>query len=810
MPLSDLKFALRSYRRSPGFTVTALLACALGIGAASAVFSVTDRILFRPLPYRADRQLVSFGMTTTWTSDEGEFLFAADYRDLLHSSSDPFQSLTSWSGVDDCDITASDPLRLRCAAVDASFLPVLGVPPILGHNFSAEDTRPGAPGVVLLSYGVWQARFAKNPNAIGQTLSVDGAPARIVGILPASLELPTLQHVDLVLPQVIEPAGWQHTATRVLRVIGRIKPGLTLAAARTQLQPFYEHIRAAAPPQFRKELQFRTRSIRDRQMGSARLAAFTLFAAVLSVLLISCANVANLLLARAAGRRTEFAIRIALGVSRLRLLRQMLAESLLLSLTGGVLGCAFAAVLLRLFVHQNADAIPHLADASLDLRVLTFSVLLSLFSGLLFGLAPALFSPKVEDLAMARSVAPRSSTLFKNALVSAQIALSIVLLSSAGLLLRSLWKLETQPLGMATSNVLTARLVLPSSRYIKPEDRISFFNQLEQQLNAIPGVQSVALSDSLPPAGWERSRPLSAIQVAGRTTHTSGSGGLVVWRYVSPAYFNALRIPILQGRTFTEEDRRGPNLCILSESLARRLFPAGNALGQRLAIGQRPAIEVVGIVPDVKNMDLASSATPEYYILRTHSPDDTYLNNSGPVAQRTLALVLRGIVPDATLAAILKAKVAALDPSLPVEIQTMHARLGELASAPRFQAILLLTFALIGLFLAAVGLYGTVSYLVTQRTQEIGIRMSVGATPAKIAGMMLAYSVKWTFVGVAAGLLVSFFATRLLRSLLFGISAHDPLTLVLGVFCLVTVALVAAIHPARRAASVDPILALRP
>ncbi|HLH01830.1 MAG TPA: ABC transporter permease [Bryobacteraceae bacterium] len=808
MALSDLKFAIRAWRRSPAFVFIALVASALGIGAATAVFSATDRILFRPLPYRADTQLVSFGISTHWVLDGGEFLFAADYKDLFDYSN-PFQSMTSWSGVDDCDITSGTALRQRCAEVDSSFLPVLGVQPVLGHNFSREDTRPGATRSVLLSYGLWLSRFAGDPHIAGRTLSLDGAPARILGVLPPSFELPTLQHADLLVPQIIQPAGWSHNGTRVLRVIGRLKPGLTLAAARAQLQPFFEHIRSEAPPQFRKELQFQTQSMREHQLGSARLAATTLLGAVLAVLLISCANVANLLLARAAGRRTEFAIRAALGITRSRLARQMLTESLLLSLTGGLLGCGLAAILLRFFIRQNAGAIPHLQSASLDLRVLAFCFTISIGSGLLFGLAPALLSPRLEDLTGSRGTAPRSSMLFKNGLVSAQIALSIVLLSSAGLLVRSLWKLETQPLGMATSHIVTAELVLPASRYTKPEERVAFFNQLEQRLRAIPGIRAVGLSDSLPPAGWERSRPLSVIQVAHQATRVTGSGGLVLWRYVSPGYFDAFRIPVIAGRSFTEDDRRrGANLAILSESLARRLFPTHNAIGQQLSIvGQ--SYEIAGIVPDVKNTALTSGGNPEYYILRGYTPDHTYRNGTGPIAQRTLSIVLRGDIPDSVLAAIVKQKVAQLDSSLPVEIRTMHARLGELAAAPRFQTILLLSFALIGLLLAAIGLYGTISYLVTQRTQEIGIRMSLGATPANIAAMMLAYSARWTSLGVAAGLCLSFFATRLLQTLLFGVSSHDAVSLIAAILFLIAVALLAATYPARRAARIDPMIALR-
>ena len=406
--VQDLKFALRTYRRSPGFTLTALLAISLGIGATSAVFSVTDRILFRELPYHAGDQLISFGMVAK-VVDDGEFLFAADYKDLFDAST-PFQSVTSWSGMDDCDITDPNPIRQRCAEVDWNFLMVFGIHPLLGNTFSRSDVRPGAPRKVILSYGVWRSHFGSDKQIAGKTLMLDGAPARIAGVLPASFELPTLQHADLLTPQIILPAGWQHGATRVLRVIGRLRDGVTLEAARSQLEPFFNEALSYVPAQFRKEVEFRVRSLRDRQMGSAQLAAWTLLGAVLAVMLISCANVANLLLARAAGRQTELAIRMAIGISRGRLLRQMLTESVLLTVSGGVIGCALGAVLLRLAVCADPNGIPHLASASLDSRVLTMSLALSLFAGVLFGLAPGFQRPRADALGSSRGVAPRAST----------------------------------------------------------------------------------------------------------------------------------------------------------------------------------------------------------------------------------------------------------------------------------------------------------------------------------------------------------------------------------------------------------------
>ena len=805
----DLVFATRGYLRSPGFTFIALLAVALGVGANTAVFSVVDRVLFRPLPYRNADRLVSLGMVARVVGAD-EFLFAADYKDIAEEQN-PFQSMTSWSGVNDCDITDRSPVRQRCAEVAASFLPVLGIQPILGRTFGREDEQPNAPRKVILSYGVWKSRYGSNPEIVGRTLSLDGEPARITGVLPPSFELPTLQHADLLVPQVILPAGWQHSATRVLSVYGRLKDGLTIPEARVQMEPTWARILSFVPAPFRKEVQFRFRPLRDREMQNAKTISWTLLGAVCALLLIACANVANLLLARGTGRQTELAVRTALGAVRARLVRQLMIETLLLAVVGGAFGCVVATATLRILLAATPDGMPYLAHAGLDSRVLVFSLIISLAAGLLFGLAPALQPMTGEALGNARYTARQGPSRMKHLLLAAQIAVSVMLLAAASLLVRSLRNIQGQSLGMDAGHVVAAQMVLPASRYKTPEQRFSFFNDVEQQLSGIPSVRALGLSDSLPPGGWERSRPLSSIAVQGQPREQSGTGGLVAWRYVSPGYFSALHVRLLEGQLFAEEQRTsGETHCILSRSLAKKLFPGQNALGQHLRFGPETQwATVVGIAADVKNAGLLAHDDPEYYILRAHSPDDTYLHSTGPVAQRTLSIVLRSSSPSTAVMNAIRLRIGSVDPTLPVEFQTMAGRLSDETEQPRFNALLLVLFAAIGLLLAATGLYGTVAFLVSQRTSEIGIRMSLGATPLQIGLMMLAHSGKWTLIGACAGVLGALAATRVLSSLLFGVSAHDPLTLVFTVSLLFVVALLGTIAPALRAASVDPMQALR-
>lgn len=793
--VQDIRYAARSVRRRPAFALTVALVMATGIGASTAVFSVVDRGLFRPSPYSEPGRLVSLGVRVKIL--EFDFLTASAYA-KLKALDTPLSAVTSWSGMAPCDLTGEQMARMNCARVESTFLPVLGIQPALGRNFAVDEDVPGAPPVALISYAVWKSRFGGDTAMAGRKVELDGAPVRVVGVLPEDFEMPALEKADLLIPQYLprNPAG-----QRPLHVLGRMKPGATPAQVRDRVAAMVaQHIFAEAPPQYRNEAEFIVRGLRELQTGDLRLAYWTLLAAVLAMLLIACANTANLMLARAVNRQREMAVRAAMGAARTRLMRQLLTESLLLSLAGGAGGCLLAGILLRLFVVIAPAGIPRLAEASLDWRVLLFVLCASLTCGVLFGLGPALQTPKPSALTGGR-VAGAANPRLRHLLVGAQLAVSLTLLTCAGLLLQSLWNQQTLPLGLRPEHVVVADIAL-GPRYGQPAARLQFFEQLEERLRAIPGVDSVAVTDTLPPGGIPRSQPYFALRPEGRAEFKQGTGGLVVWRLVTPEYFRALGIPILRGRGFTEQDRsEKPGAIIVSQALAAKLFPDRNPVQARFQRGPNGQMHtVVGVAGNVRNGGLGEHSDMEYYLVRRHAPEDGLLASS---------VILRSSGQSPALAAVLRATVAGMDRALPVKIQTFEDHIGELAARPRFQAALLTLFALLGLLMAATGLYGLISFLVAQREQEFGIRLALGASPAQIARMMLAHAARWTAGGLLAGVAGSAIAAHSLRGLLFRVPALDPKAFTTAALLLAGLALLAALPPARRASRLDPMATLR-
>ena len=813
----DVRYGMRGFCRAPAFAITVILAVALGVGATTAVFSVVDRILFRSLPYPHADQLVTFGYIAP--IEPNEFLTAPNFADWGNANG-AFVSTASFNFVRDCDITQAPAARMQCAHVGWTFLPTFGIQPLLGRNFTREeDSSIGSAGssgpdwasggkVALLSYGLWKSRFGGDPHIVGKTISLDDHETTIVGVLPRDFELPTLGDADILIPEAFPAGAFIHSTTRptaILRAFARLAPGVTIEQAKAALQPAFQESLKWVPPGFRNEVSLSVRSLRDRQIEGASLAAWVLFGAVLAVLLIACANVANLLLARSTARQREFAIRAALGAGPTRLLRQALTESVILALVGGALGCGFAYALLKIFVAISPQGILHLSDATLDLRVLLFTLAVSVISGLFFGFASAQRHAPKEAL-YGRASSGLSRSFFRRALVSSQIAISFVLLVGAGLLIRSLDNLERVPLGMDTSGVITATISLNPRLYADMTRRQNFFEAVEQRVRQLPGVGAFALGDSAPLlSGGGAADSYANIEISGRPRTPQGAGGMVGYATITPGFFSALGIPIIDGHAFTEADRSpNANVAILNAVLAKRLFPHEDAVGKQVRFQPNAAwctiVGVAGGVKYVQNNGLIQPAESEYYLP---------LHESASFIDARQRVILRTSLSPAAVASWMRATVASLDPTVPVTIDSMSERVSQLEARPRFDAALLGIFAAFGILLAALGTYGVLAFLVVQRTREIGIRMALGAQPRNVMKLILAQGAKLALAGLVLGAAGAFALTRSMAALLFNVKPDDPAIFAGVAILLVLVSLAACYIPARRAMRVDPMVALR-
>jgi len=785
----DARYALRGFRRNPAFTLTVIATLALGIGATTAVFSVVDRILFRSLPYAHDDRIVSFGLVQSLERQEftlGAFFY--EWRD----SQRPFAAVTFERGVSTCNLTETNPVHLSCADVAQNFLPTLGISPVLGRNFLPEEDLPNGPKVALISDGLWLSRFNRDAGVLDKSIEIDGHPVRIVGVLPKDFEMPRLQPTDVLLPAALDIAA-QHTVNSGLGcplwAFARLKPGVSVAQAKAELEPLFLHTQQWIPPEIRQDFHLQVRSIRDRQMQEAYLVAWMLLGAA---------------------RERELAVRSALGASRGRLIRQTLTEAILLAVAGAAAGCLLAGILLRVFVAIAPTSVPFLAQARLDLRIVLFTVLVSLLCAALFGILPALEKPNAMAL-VARSTRSGAHARLRRVLVAAQIAVSVVLLSGAGLLVKSFWNLEQQSLGIETRHVLTVRVPLNWERYTTDQAYLDFFARAEAALRRLPGVTAVGISDSLPPDGnsWHNGGRFDELFVAGRPRTPAGTGGTVVERSVTPDYFRVLQIPIQEGRGFTEEERGSSgDFMILSKLLAARLFPQGDAVGQHIQLPtyqpyfalNGPVYTIVGVAGNVKNAGLTGQDDPEYYTLR---------HNRGEEWRGHCVLLLETALPAAVVAPWVRSQIAQLDATAPVEIETLHGQVSQLADRPRFETALLGFFAFCGLLMAVIGLYGVIAFMAAQRTQEIGVRMALGATRVDILRLIAGEGLRLIVLGGVLGLGAALAAAQLLKSLLYNVGTHDPLVYAAVALLLAVVALMATLIPARAAMRVEPVEALR-
>ncbi|HEU4431965.1 MAG TPA: ABC transporter permease [Pyrinomonadaceae bacterium] len=792
----DIRYGFRNLLKRPGFTAIALIALALGIGANTAIFSLVNAVVLRPLPYPDPDRLV-WAWGNIRNGGNRASVSPLDYLDYRNQNT-TFEHLAATMQMP-LNLTGSgDPERLMSSIVTGNFFQAFGVTPALGRGFSLDNEKPGSDQVVVLSYALWQRRFGGEPGIINQRILLDGKSYEVIGVMPKDLTFPQTSELWLPMNFDGEP-GMKVRKAHFLRPIGRLKPGVTLA----QAQADTDAIAARLEQQFPESnlgWNLRLEPLRDRLIGSSKATLFILFGAVGFVLLIACANVANLLLVRATARQKEIALRTALGASRWRIVRQLLTESLLLALIGGVLGALIAAWGIDLLVTLSSDMSPPTADVKIDSTVLAFTLVTSVFTGLLFGVLPALRTAKLnlsdtlkEGGRSGGEGALRNRT--RSLLVVFESAVAVVLLIGAGLLIRSLIALENTSPGFDANNVLTLRIDLPRAKYDTPAKSDVFFEQLERRLSGLPGVETVGLITELPLSGQANDTPFT---VEGRPPVASDQQFGADFRRVNQNYFQALRIPLLRGRTLTDQDvRDGGKVIVVSQELVDTVFPNEDPLGKRLltAISPQP-FEIVGVVGGIRHRALQFQPWSAIYIptRQTGRFNVTIRTQGDPMA----------LVP------AVRQEVSAIDPEQPISsLQPMSDLVALSTSTPRYRTSLLALFAAIAMILAATGIYGVMSYSVAQRTHEIGIRMALGARRADVLNLVVRQGMVLVLIGLGIGLIGAFGLTRVMASLLFGVTAKDPITFVFVAGLLAVVAFVACFIPARRATKVDPLTALR-
>lgn len=805
----DIRYGTRMLLKAPSFSIVATIALALGIGANTAIFSVVNAVLLRPLPFPNSEQLM-----TVWENDRrrgtergsASYPNFADWRD----QNQVFDKMAAYHGTDHILTGNGDAVRLQGSTISAEIFQLLGVAPIAGRTFLPDEDKPGDKGrVVMLSHELFQSRFNAKPELIGQSIMLDGKPYTVVGVMPPGFQFPIQNEpVEIWTTFSAEAEGKEPiTAQRgahYLRVIARLKPGVTKEQAQSEMTTIAARLEQQYPD---KNLHRGAVVIPalEALVGDIRPALLILLGAVGCVLIIACANVANLLLARAMTRHKEMAIRAALGAGRWRIARQLITESILLSLAGGALGLLLALWWSDLLVALNSKNIPRALQVGLDLRVLGFTLMLSILTGLVFGLVPALHSGSQASDSLKEGGrgggAGASRNRLRAALVAAELAIAVVLLVGAGLLIQSLWRLRQVSPGFDSRNVLTFTLGLPSVRY-PTEKQGQFFNDLMARIQSLPGVQSASVVTPLPLSG---DRFSLSFETEGRPV-AKGEEPSADFYNIGLGYFRTMGIPLLKGRDFTSaENTESPGVIIVNQAFARRYFPNEEALGKRIKPGisvfddKDPVMrEIVGIVGDVKHRSLSTEVRPAFYVPQAQVPFDTHTVTVKTVGDRQSIL------------SSVQNEVRQMDKDLALfGIKTLDEYIADSVATPRFNTTLLSLFASVALILTVVGLYGVMSYSVAQRTNEIGIRMALGAQARDVLRLIVGQGLRMVLIGLVIGLAGAFALTRLLSSLLFGVSTKDPLTFAAVAAVLALVALLACYLPARRATKVDPLVALR-
>ena len=794
--LRDIRHAARGLARTPGFAIAVVLTLALGIGGDTAIFSVVDQVLLRPLPYPNGDDLVT--IYEAGRVLPGHFSVSpANWLDWQRQSR-TFSGFAAWRTAAFTLTGVGEPVRLNGQLVSAEFFPLLGVSPLLGRTISAQDDRPKAPSVAILSYELWQRRFAGDPTTIGRTVQLNDRPVEIVGIMPAGFRFIYPDNDVWLAAQFDRNENWRETSGRFIRVVGRIKRGTTLAAARGEMQTIAE--RLAATYAFNKNTTVDVVPLREELTGQVQSSIVVLYAAVAVLLLIACVNVANLLVARSASRRRELAIRTSLGAGRLAIVRQLLVESSLLAIAGGTLGIALARVSIRALLALAPPDLLRVATLTVDRRVLLYAVALSLLTGIVVGLVPAMVDARRSIVLALRAggssvtAAPR----VRQILVVGQVAMTVVLLCGAGLLVRTVIALNRANAGFDKHGLLTMNVVLPATRYT-PERRVAFYRDAVAALRALPGVESAAAANSLAVIGSPR---------GGTTFHRVGTPELpmndrpsAVIRVVTPGYFHTLRVPVLRGREFTEADAANPAAgFIVNEAFAKTFLADVDPLTTAISVWmerENPHLPIIGVVGNVSEGSVRDQ------------PQPTVFYSHRRMAETGMTLFVRTSQPDMLTNTAVNA-IHAIDRNLPVtSVRTFDSALAESLARERLNALVSGSFAVSGLLLASLGLYGLLAFLVAERTKEIGIRIALGAQVGKVTRSVIGGGLRLVGLGAAIGLVLSLLLLRFFGTLLFGVTPYDAWTYA-GVLALLgAVAAAASYVPARRAGRVEPLVALR-
>jgi predicted permease len=806
--LADLRIGFRALRRNPGFALGAILVLALGIGANTAIFSIVNAVLLRPLPYDDPSSIMQVWHVPPAKSFPGMTLFSvspANYLDWQQQSSS-FESMAAYGGRTFTFGGKDRPEAIQGISVAPDFFAVLRARPKVGRVFSPDENRPGAPKVVLLSYKFWRDHFASDPNIVGRDIPLNSQPYSVVGVMPESFRFPDSS-------QVWVPLAWSNEERAVRSnhnygVIARLKPGVDIQQAKSELSAISTRLEQQYPEDD-KGWGATLIPLREQLVGDVRPALLVLLGAVVFVLLIACANVANLVLAKTLARRKEIAIRTALGAGQSAILRHLLAETVLLSLAGGALGLALAGASIRLLVQLLADRLPAFVEVTLDTRVLAFTLLLSILAGVLAGLIPSLRFARTDvnealKQGQSRGSSDSSGGKTRNILVVSEVALSLVLLIGAGLMVRTLWELRNVRPGFDPSNVLTMSVSIPSDKFSAPSGQITFFQEVLQRTRALPGVDSAGVIDSLPLGDSGSHQPFS---IEGRPVLPMSEQPEVDVRLISPGYVRAMRVPVIRGRDLSDADAAGrPGAALISDALARRFWPNEDPVGKHITLTFFPAVprEVVGIVGDVKgdSLDQTRPADTIYVPL-------AQLNGIGGSPWRSfgLTLAVRTFSDPHSATSAVTSAIHEVGPDIPVvSVLSMDDVIAQSVSPQRFNFLLLASFAALALLLAAVGIYGVLSYTVRRRVREIGIRMALGATNSDVLKLVVTDGMKPILIGIGIGLAA---ALGLVASLLLGVHPTDPLTFSAVALILITVGILANILPAYRATRIEPVRTLR-